>query len=94
VKHPTPTPLTCEQAARRLWAYVDGRLSPLSRTELEEHLATCAGCPRFFAFATLIRDTLAALGPASEGRADSGAEAALRIRVRSALAQSRAAGIE
>ena len=37
-------PLDCEAVVRRLWAYLDGELSPETMEAVREHLATCAAC--------------------------------------------------
>jgi anti-sigma factor RsiW len=75
-------PIDCETAVRRLWDFLDGRLPALADDEVKAHLATCADCPRHFAFATSIQKGLAASTPP---RALADEEARLRERVRSAL---------
>lgn len=37
-------PIDCFEAARRLWAYLDGELEALSAAEVERHLGECARC--------------------------------------------------
>jgi hypothetical protein len=32
--HPTPAPIDCETAVRRLWDYIDGRLATMAQDEL------------------------------------------------------------
>jgi anti-sigma factor RsiW len=51
----------CEYVARRLWDYIDGRLSPSALAEFEAHLARCDGCPRFVSFARLVHGVLTTL---------------------------------
>jgi anti-sigma factor (TIGR02949 family) len=79
----SPAPIDCEHAVRRLWDYVDGRLPAMARDEVESHLETCAACLRRFDFAHEMRDALAASAPAA---AEGDEDAALRERVRAALA--------
>jgi len=75
--------ITCEAAALRLWDYVDRRLSAISQAEVEAHLAMCSGCPRFVAFAQLMRGGLAQL---AEGDDAGSSHDALREEVRATLA--------
>lgn len=77
----TAAPIDCETAVRRLWDYLDGRLAPWARDEVDVHLDACAACPPHFAFAKAIRDALAASTP-TVATAD---EVRLRERVRDAL---------
>ncbi len=77
-----PAPIDCETAVRRLWDYLDGRLSIMAREEVELHLATCELCPSHFAFARTMRAGLAASTPSALSGAE---ETRLRDRVRSAL---------
>jgi hypothetical protein len=51
----------CERVARRLWDYIDRRLSESVVAEIEAHLAICEGCPRVVAFARLMRRVLSTL---------------------------------
>lgn len=83
---PTPAPIDCETAVRRLWDYIDGRLPTMARGEVDAHLATCEECPPHFAFARTMRSALAASAPAPAGADD---EARLRERVRVALTAAR-----
>lgn len=74
---PTPTPIDCETAVRRLWDYLDDRLLGLAREEVEAHLATCEMCARRFTFAARMQRTLAeSAAPAVSG------EEELRLRAR------------
>lgn len=77
-----PARIDCETAVRRLWDYLDGRLSHTPRGEVESHLATCEVCPPHFAFGRTTRAALAASKPPALLNAE---EARLRDRVRSAL---------
>lgn len=79
----TPPPIDCVTAVRRLWDYLDGRLSPIAHDEVEAHLATCAKCPPHFLFAERMKRALAGASPAVMSHND---EARLRQRVRGALA--------
>jgi anti-sigma factor RsiW len=83
---PTPAPIDCETAVRRLWHYIDGRLATMARDDVDAHLATCEGCPPHFAFARTMRGALASIAPAPAGTED---EARLRVRVRVALTAAR-----
>ncbi|HEY0778440.1 MAG TPA: zf-HC2 domain-containing protein [Gemmatirosa sp.] len=76
-----PGPIDCETAVRRLWDFLDGRLSAVARDEVEAHLAACALCPPHFAFARAIRASLAV----SALPGDDADEAQLRQRIRGAL---------
>jgi anti-sigma factor (TIGR02949 family) len=76
--------IDCDTAVRRLWDYLDGRLSAIAREEVEAHLATCELCPPHFEFAQHVRTAIAASGapvPAELEVTD------LRVRVRDALAR-------
>lgn len=77
-----PSAIDCGTAVRRLWDFLDGRLTSLERAEVEHHLATCAKCPPHFAFAEHMKASLA--GVATPPISDDD-EARLRDRVRAAL---------
>jgi len=47
---------TCEEAFRRLDDYLDRELSPSDMARMQEHLETCAGCAREFAFEASVLD--------------------------------------
>lgn len=47
---------TCEEAFRRLDDYLDRELSPGDMARMHEHLETCAGCAREFAFEASVLD--------------------------------------
>jgi anti-sigma factor RsiW len=83
-----PAPIECETAVRRLWDYLDGRLSADAHREVEAHLATCAGCPSHFRFARRIQT---ALPWSSAPRTGDAADERLRQRVLAAL---RATGVD
>ena len=78
-----PAPIDCHTAVQRLWDYLDGRLPPVARDEVEAHLAVCALCPPHFAFARTMQRALAASAP--RPAVDDDADARLRERVRRAL---------
>jgi anti-sigma factor RsiW len=80
-----PAAISCEAAVRRLWDFLDGRLPPGLRTEVEAHLAACEECPPHFDFSSR---TLAALREARPPDDDAG-DAALRRRVADALGAAR-----
>ncbi len=72
-------PFDCRETVRRLWDYLDHELSDAETRAVDAHLAECEKCPKHFAFE---RAFLAALRAA---RAEQGASADLRDRVRSIL---------
>ncbi|HEV7763779.1 MAG TPA: GNAT family N-acetyltransferase [Thermoanaerobaculia bacterium] len=74
-------PIDCESVVRRLWDYLDGRLTAMTHDEVEAHLATCELCPPHFTFANDMRKALAA----SPVLVSSDDESRLRARVHSAL---------
>jgi anti-sigma factor RsiW len=82
--HP-PAAISCETAVRRLWDYLDGGLGAPAHGEVEAHLATCAACPPHFAFSSA---TLAALAASRPDAPTPDEDAALRARVRRALAEA------
>jgi anti-sigma factor (TIGR02949 family) len=45
-----PRDIDCRQAVQRLYEYLDRELTPELRSEVEQHLAACAGCFRYFEF--------------------------------------------
>ena len=79
-----PGAIDCETAVRRLWDFLDGRLSQSARDEVEAHLAVCAYCPPHFRFASDMRRMLEAT--AVPELADD-EHTQLRARVRGALAR-------
>ena len=47
----TPRPgLDCRHVIRRLWDYLDGRVSDGEREQILEHLAWCNGCASHYRF--------------------------------------------
>jgi anti-sigma factor RsiW len=81
-RNDVPSPIDCATAVRRLWDYLDGRLSAPARDEVESHLATCAKCPPHFEFAERMKRSLAGAAVPAISHEE---EARLRGRVRSAL---------
>lgn len=79
-----PTVIDCVTAVRRLWDYLDGRLSAVAHDEVEVHLAICEKCPPHFVFAERMKRSLAAAATPGISSED---EARLRDRVRGALAR-------
>jgi anti-sigma factor RsiW len=77
-----PASIGCETAVRRLWDYLDGGLAGPTHREVEAHLATCAACPPHFAFAARTLDALAAARAEAPSPDE---DAALRVRVQTAL---------
>jgi anti-sigma factor RsiW len=73
--------IDCETTVRRLWDYLDARVSSMAREDVEAHLASCELCAPHFVFAREMRSALAASLPVIS----SGEESELRYRVRSAL---------
>lgn len=76
----------CEEAARRLWAFVDGALDAPSADEIEAHLRRCRRCADVAAVQTHFVETL------GEGPASRASLADLEARVRARLAEERARG--
>jgi anti-sigma factor RsiW len=79
----SPAAIDCATAVRRLWDYLDGRLTPIAHDEVEAHLATCQKCPPHFVFAERMKRSLAG---ATTPAMSSDDEARLRARIRGALA--------
>jgi anti-sigma factor RsiW len=78
--------LTCNEAVRRLWDYVDARLPDTPRAEVDAHLAVCATCAGHVAFARAMQRALAetaALATPDERHA------ALRARVLTTMNDAR-----
>ena len=69
----------CRETVRRLWDYLDHELTDAEVDAVDAHLAVCDRCPPHFKFE---REFLAAVHAA---RAERGAHAALRDRVRTIL---------
>lgn len=51
--------ITCAEAVRQLWAYLDGVVEESERTLVEEHLAFCRRCCGELEFAEELRGFLA-----------------------------------
>jgi anti-sigma factor RsiW len=78
--------LTCAEAARRLWDYVDARLPKTPLAEVEAHLAICGTCAGHIAFAHVMRRALA---ETSVLTAPGERHTALRARVLTAMNETR-----
>lgn len=52
--------ITCAEAVRRLWAYLEDEVEETTRERLEEHLAFCRRCCGELEFAEELRAFLAA----------------------------------
>jgi mycothiol system anti-sigma-R factor len=52
--------ITCAEAVRRLWDYLDGVVDASGRAAIEEHLAFCRRCCGEVEFAEELRGFLAA----------------------------------
>ena len=52
--------ITCAEAVRRLWEYLDGLVDEAEREAVEEHLAFCRRCCGELEFAEELRTLLAA----------------------------------
>ncbi len=76
-------PIDCVTAVRRLWDYLDRRLTAPRAEEVEAHLAVCEQCPPHFLFARELQSALAGSTPPSDSVNDD------RLRARIALALRR-----
>jgi mycothiol system anti-sigma-R factor len=52
--------VSCREATRRLWEYLDGSLGEVDRAALEQHLGRCRRCCGELEFAEELRSFLAA----------------------------------
>lgn len=52
-------PITCAEAVRRLWDYLDEAISPEDQGKVEQHLAFCRRCCGELEFAKELRKFLA-----------------------------------
>lgn len=52
--------ITCAEAVRQLWAYLDGVVDEPGRTAIDEHLSFCRRCCGELEFAEELRSFLAA----------------------------------
>ncbi len=50
--------ISCHEAARQLWEYLDGTVGELDRKRVEEHLARCRRCCAELEFADELRGFL------------------------------------
>lgn len=50
--------ITCEEAVRQLWEYLDGRLDEADRQAIDEHLSFCRRCCGEAEFAEELRNFL------------------------------------
>lgn len=55
--------ITCDEAVRRLWSYVDGDLAPDDSARVDDHLALCRRCCGEAEFTAALRDLLGATPP-------------------------------
>jgi mycothiol system anti-sigma-R factor len=55
--------MSCGEAVRRLWEYLDGTVGEADRRALEEHLGRCRRCCGELEFARELRSFLAAAAP-------------------------------
>jgi anti-sigma factor (TIGR02949 family) len=74
-----PHEFECEDAARQLYDFLDGRLTDATGTSVETHLHACAECAKHYHFA---REVLARIPLAL---ADEQVSPALRERILTAL---------
>ncbi len=51
--------ITCSEAVRRLWEYLDGTVGDVDRAALEQHLSRCRRCCAELEFAQEMRRFLA-----------------------------------
>jgi mycothiol system anti-sigma-R factor len=51
--------ITCAEAVRALWDYLDGLVDDADRTAVEEHLSVCRRCCGELEFAEELREFLA-----------------------------------
>ncbi|HYW30367.1 MAG TPA: zf-HC2 domain-containing protein [Gemmatimonas sp.] len=73
----------CRETVRRLWDYLDHQLSDAEVREVDAHLAHCEQCPPHFTYERAFLDAVRA------ARAERGANARLRERVRGMLGLDR-----
>ncbi|MGH8829280.1 MAG: anti-sigma factor family protein, partial [Jiangellaceae bacterium] len=51
--------ISCHEAVRRLWGYLDNTVDEVDRAKVEEHLARCRRCCAEMEFAQELRRALA-----------------------------------
>lgn len=73
---------SCADAARRLFGYLDGQLTPEQAAEIEAHLERCGGCAETHQAERKLLDAIRCC----DGR---GEDAALRERILAALRAAR-----
>lgn len=56
--------ISCSEAVKQLWEYLDGTVGEVDRAALEEHLGRCQRCCAELEFAEEMRRFLAARGSA------------------------------
>lgn len=54
--------ISCADAVRRLWEYLDGTIEESDRALIEEHLGVCLRCCGAAEFAKMLADFLASKG--------------------------------
>jgi len=54
--------ISCSEALKRLWEYLDAVVDPAAREAIEEHLARCRRCCGELEFAEELRRFLASAG--------------------------------
>jgi mycothiol system anti-sigma-R factor len=54
--------ITCSEAMRQLWEYLDGIVDEVDREAIDEHLARCRRCCGELEFARELRGFLASAG--------------------------------
>lgn len=73
--------LTCDQAAARLYEYLDGELTPEVQAAIAEHLKACAHCFGRFEFERAFLEYIARCGGGARASEE------LRERIRRSLAE-------
>jgi len=53
------SPITCSEAVRKLWDYLDEAISPEDQGKVEQHLSFCRKCCGELEFAKELREFLA-----------------------------------
>jgi anti-sigma factor (TIGR02949 family) len=72
--------IDCTEAARRLWAFLDGELPEATAAEVSAHLDACAACLRVSEEQRRFLEAVSDLAPVEDD-----ATAALRAKVRALL---------
>jgi anti-sigma factor (TIGR02949 family) len=57
-----PGPISCSEAMRQLWDYLDRTVSPEDQEKVEQHLSFCRTCCGELEFAKELRGFLASQG--------------------------------